>query len=127
MQWSYAVFSLSYQMQSQGFLGVNWCLDLHIIDLRRLVIIEFVIGVSLSQIHTIPQGVIDMNQCSDVFNSQEFTGHQYSIGIKAQDKTTYIKGTSKDEISRLAVVYLYFSFMPFSLRKIGFIMQPELC
>lgn len=93
-------------------------------DLGHVVIIELLTDVSLSQIHTIPQGVIDMNQCSDVFNSQEVTGHQYSIGIKAQDKTTYIKGASKDEISRSADLL---QFMPFSLRKIGFIMQLELC
>ena len=52
------------------------------------------------QVNTIPQGVIDMNQCIDVVDAEEITGHQLSISIVITEHSTYIKGTTKDETTR---------------------------
>ena len=41
-----------------------------------------------------------MNRCTDVFDAEGVTSHQLSLGIKSGDKTTYIKGTAKDETNR---------------------------
>lgn len=42
-----------------------------------------------------------MNKCTDVFDAEKHTGHEYSIGVQVPDNDTlYIKGTSKDEIRR---------------------------
>ncbi|XP_067941851.1 putative leucine-rich repeat-containing protein DDB_G0290503 isoform X2 [Watersipora subatra] len=50
---------------------------------------------------TIPQGSVDMNKCTDVFDAEERTGHEYSIGITVPNQpSSYVKGTSKDEIQR---------------------------
>ena len=52
------------------------------------------------QVGTLPQGVVDMNQCSDVRCAEVETGHQYSIAIVTAKCTTYIKGSSREEINR---------------------------
>ena len=52
------------------------------------------------QINTIPQGVIDMNQCTDVVDAEEITGHQLSAAIVMSERSTYFKGTTKDETTR---------------------------
>lgn len=44
---------------------------------------------------------MDMNKCTDVFDAEEKTGHEFAIGITVPSQsTTYVKGTSKDEIRR---------------------------
>ncbi|XP_014680874.1 PREDICTED: myosin phosphatase Rho-interacting protein-like [Priapulus caudatus] len=48
---------------------------------------------------TIPQGVIDMNKCTDVLRSEGTTGHEYSITVTASGKSEYLKGTSREEIN----------------------------
>jgi len=52
------------------------------------------------QAGTLPQGVVDMNQCRDVHCAEIETGHQYSIAIVTARGTTYIKGSSREEINR---------------------------
>jgi len=54
----------------------------------------------LLQVGTLPQGVIDMNQCSDVRCAEVETSHQFSIAVVTTRGTTYIKGSSREEISR---------------------------
>jgi len=54
----------------------------------------------LLQVDTVPQGVIDMNQCSDVHCAETETGHQFSIALVTTKGTTYIKGSSREEINR---------------------------
>ena len=55
------------------------------------------------QINTVPQGVIDMNVCVDVFDAESATSHEFSICVATADKKTYIKGTNKEEITRSVV------------------------
>ncbi len=52
------------------------------------------------QVSTVPQGVIDMNRCTDVFDAEGVTSHALSIGIKTPDSSTFIKGTAKEETNR---------------------------
>ena len=52
------------------------------------------------QVGTVPQGVIDMNKCSDVHDAETTTTHQLSIAVKTPEKTTFIKGCDKHEIAR---------------------------
>jgi len=52
------------------------------------------------QAGTIPQGIVDMNQCSDVHCAEIETGHQFSIAIVSAKGSTYIKGSSREEINR---------------------------
>jgi len=60
-----------------------------------------VVGLSVMlQVDTIPQGVVDMNQCTDVRCAEVETGHQFSIAVVTSKGTTYIKGSSREEISR---------------------------
>ncbi|XP_060582101.1 golgin subfamily A member 4-like isoform X4 [Ruditapes philippinarum] len=47
---------------------------------------------------TVPQGVVDMNKCSDVKDASGSTSHQNSLAIITPEKTTYIKANSKEEI-----------------------------
>ncbi|XP_052819557.1 centromere-associated protein E-like isoform X4 [Mya arenaria] len=47
---------------------------------------------------TVPQGVVDMNKCTDVKDASGSTSHQNSLAIIIPDKTTYIKANSKEEI-----------------------------
>ena len=47
---------------------------------------------------TVPQGVVDMNKCTDVKDASGSTSHSNSLAISTPDKTTYIKGQSKEEI-----------------------------
>ncbi|XP_041364638.1 golgin subfamily A member 4-like isoform X2 [Gigantopelta aegis] len=47
---------------------------------------------------TIPQGVIDMNKCTDVLDAEKSTSHSNSLAIVTSEKTYYIKGNSKEEI-----------------------------
>ncbi|XP_029633255.1 putative leucine-rich repeat-containing protein DDB_G0290503 isoform X5 [Octopus sinensis] len=57
---------------------------------------------------TVPQGEIDMNKCVDVYDAENHTGHQLSLAVVIPEKTYYIKGTLKEEISRwfeILVVY----------------------
>ena len=56
------------------------------------------------QVNTIPQGQIDMNVCTDVFDAEAVTSHDFSICVKTDDSVTYIKGVSRDEINRLVEV-----------------------
>ncbi|XP_074647335.1 uncharacterized protein LOC141903192 isoform X2 [Tubulanus polymorphus] len=49
---------------------------------------------------TVPQGVLDMNVCDDVFDAEEISGHQFSIAIVLPQKTDYIKASCKEEINR---------------------------
>ncbi|XP_064639254.1 protein outspread-like isoform X2 [Lineus longissimus] len=49
---------------------------------------------------TVPQGVMDMNECEDVFDAEEQSGHEFSIAIVVPQKTYYVKGTSREEINR---------------------------
>ncbi len=52
------------------------------------------------QINTVPQGLVDMNKCTDVYDAENMTGHQLSIAVKTPEKQIYIKGTDKHEINR---------------------------
>jgi len=52
------------------------------------------------QVGTLPQGVVDMNQCCDVHCAEAETGHQFSIAVVTAKGTTYIKGSSREEINR---------------------------
>ena len=52
----------------------------------------------LLQPDTVPQGVVDMNKCTDVKDASGSTSHQNSLSIVTPDKTTYIKANSKEEI-----------------------------
>ena len=53
------------------------------------------------QVNTVPQGVIDMNLCVDVYGAEEVTGHQFSIAVEAsQGKTTYMKGNTQSKTSK---------------------------
>ncbi len=60
---------------------------------------------------TVPQGVIDMNRCTDVFDAEGTTSHPLSVGIKTPEKSTFIKGTSKDEINRYTHIAPTLPFM----------------
>ena len=60
------------------------------------------------QINTIPQGVIDMNQCTDVVDAEEITGHQLSAAIVMSERSTYFKGTTKDETTRYVMKYIVY-------------------
>lgn len=50
--------------------------------------------------NTIPQGQIDMNVCSDVFDAEAATGHDFAICVATDNSKTYIKGVSREEINR---------------------------
>jgi hypothetical protein len=52
------------------------------------------------QVHTVPQGTIDMIHATEVCDAESLTSHQNSIAIKSSSGTTYIKGTSKEETAR---------------------------
>ena len=54
----------------------------------------------LLQVNTVPQGVIDMNTCTDVYDAENVTGHQFSIAVITPETFTYIKGNGKEEINR---------------------------
>jgi len=42
-----------------------------------------------------------MNICTDVFEAEEATGHEYSIGIVVPNNLNlYVKGDNKEEIGR---------------------------
>ncbi|XP_059163894.1 uncharacterized protein LOC131946906 isoform X2 [Physella acuta] len=47
---------------------------------------------------TVPQGVVDMNKCTDVLDAETTTTHPFSLSIITPEKTVYIKGNSKEEI-----------------------------
>lgn len=47
---------------------------------------------------TVPQGVVDMNKCTDVVDAESTTSHQFSLSISTPEKTVYVKGNSKEEI-----------------------------
>ncbi|XP_064618303.1 uncharacterized protein LOC135482313 isoform X3 [Liolophura sinensis] len=49
---------------------------------------------------TVPQGSVDMNKCLDVHDAEGVTTHKHSMCVSSQDKTYYIKGSTKEEISR---------------------------
>lgn len=51
-----------------------------------------------------------MNICTDVFDAEELTGHEFSIGVQTPASTLYIKGTSKDEIRRFVSMTLTHPF-----------------
>ena len=52
------------------------------------------------QVTTVPQGVIDLNKCSDVYDAESITSHAYSIAVATPEHTTYIKGSAKEETNR---------------------------
>jgi len=52
----------------------------------------------LFQPDTVPQGIVDMNKCTDVKDACGSTSHQNSLAIITSEKTTYIKANSKEEI-----------------------------
>ena len=52
------------------------------------------------QVGTIPQGVVDMNESSDVHCAETETGHQFSVAVVTAKGATYIKGSSREEINR---------------------------
>ena len=63
---------------------------------------------------TIPQGSVDMNKCTDVFDAEERTGHEYSIGITVPNQpSSYVKGTSKDEIQRWVLITASHNFIEY--------------
>ena len=47
-----------------------------------------------------PQGVIDMNVCTNVVDAETITGHEFSICVMTEEKKTFIKGGGKEEITR---------------------------
>ncbi|XP_072028427.1 LOW QUALITY PROTEIN: uncharacterized protein [Amphiura filiformis] len=47
--------------------------------------------------NTIPQGSINMYQCSNVFDADKLTGKEHSIGIVTPDETTYIRAETREE------------------------------
>nr|KAI8765757.1 golgin subfamily A member 4-like [Biomphalaria glabrata] len=47
---------------------------------------------------TVPQGIVDMNKCTEVLDAQSITTHSYSLSIVTPEKTLFIKGNSKEEI-----------------------------
>ncbi|XP_005092338.1 golgin subfamily A member 4 isoform X2 [Aplysia californica] len=47
---------------------------------------------------TVPQGVVDMNKCTDVNDAEAATTHANSLSIITPDKTVHIKANSKEEI-----------------------------
>jgi len=55
---------------------------------------------TMLQVGTIPQGVVDMNESSDVHCAETETGHQFSIAVVTAKGATYIKGSSREEINR---------------------------
>ncbi|XP_071498168.1 uncharacterized protein [Diadema antillarum] len=47
--------------------------------------------------NTIPQGVVDMYQCTKVFAADKLTGHPFSMGVATPDETTYIRAETREE------------------------------
>ncbi|XP_030840212.1 myosin phosphatase Rho-interacting protein isoform X2 [Strongylocentrotus purpuratus] len=47
--------------------------------------------------NTIPQGVVNMYQCTKVFNADKLTGHNFSMGIVASEETTYVRAETREE------------------------------
>ncbi|CAG5129035.1 unnamed protein product, partial [Candidula unifasciata] len=47
---------------------------------------------------TVPQGVVDMNKCTDVQDAEAVTSHQFSLSVTTPEITLYVKGNSKEEI-----------------------------
>lgn len=47
---------------------------------------------------TVPQGVVDMNKCTDVQDAEALTSHQFSLSVTTPATTLYVKGNSKEEI-----------------------------
>ncbi|CAL1542227.1 unnamed protein product [Lymnaea stagnalis] len=47
---------------------------------------------------TVPQGIVDMNKCTDVLDAEAITTHPFSLSIVTPEKTVYIKGNSKEEV-----------------------------
>lgn len=56
------------------------------------------LSVNIFQPDTVPQGIVDMNKCTDVKDASGSTSHQNSLAIITPEKTTYIKANSKEEI-----------------------------
>lgn len=55
-------------------------------------------SVYILQPDTVPQGIVDMNKCTDVKDASGSTSHQNSLAVITPEKTTYIKANSKEEI-----------------------------
>ena len=53
-----------------------------------------------SQPNTIPQGVVNMYQCTNVFDADNLTGKEHSMGIVTPDETTYIRAETREEKDR---------------------------
>ncbi|CAH1795357.1 unnamed protein product [Owenia fusiformis] len=49
---------------------------------------------------TVPQGTLDMNKCTDVYDAEDATTHDFSVAIQLPQKIYYVKGTAKEEIQR---------------------------
>ncbi|KAH9488364.1 hypothetical protein Btru_063331 [Bulinus truncatus] len=47
---------------------------------------------------TVPQGIVDMNKCTEVLDAEATTTHPQSLSIVTPEKTLFIKGNSKEEI-----------------------------
>ncbi|KAL4239345.1 hypothetical protein ACF0H5_000162 [Mactra antiquata] len=58
---------------------------------------------------TVPQGVVDMNKCTDVKDASGSTSHQNSLAIITPEKTTYIKANSKEEIQWWSNILMKFA------------------
>ena len=55
------------------------------------------------QVNTVPQGIIDMNKCTDVYDAENITSHAHSIAIATPDHVTFVKGSTKEETNRFDV------------------------
>ncbi|KAK2160602.1 hypothetical protein LSH36_129g01075 [Paralvinella palmiformis] len=53
-----------------------------------------------TRVNTVPQGVIDMNKCADVYDAENITSHAHSIAIATADHVTFLKGSTKEETNR---------------------------
>ena len=52
------------------------------------------------QPNTIPQGELNMYQCTRVFDADIKTGKDFSMGIVTPDETTYIRAETREEKDR---------------------------
>ncbi|KAK3729533.1 hypothetical protein RRG08_044048 [Elysia crispata] len=64
----------------------------------RFELIATTLALFAVQPDTVPQGVVDMNKCTDVLDAEPTTTHPNSLSIVTPERTVYIKSTSREEI-----------------------------
>ncbi|MGH0186732.1 UNVERIFIED_CONTAM: hypothetical protein FKN15_022429 [Acipenser sinensis] len=64
-----------------------------------MVLIFTLLSPLLPQPSTLPQGTINMNQCSDVIDGESRTGQRSSLCILVPDKEYFIRAENKEIIN----------------------------